>query len=108
MLLVPIRFFLRSGPSFNAAGAVEGHVRVIHHDGPIVDVRHVMHVHVHHRAVVEEGAASPLSASEAYAAVSEAVVDSAVEANVRPPIAPVPAIEATRKAPIARRPEHAH
>src|ERR1035438_7334452 len=86
MLLAPIRFFLRSRPRFNAARTVEGHVRVIHHDGPVVDIGHIPDVHVHHRAVVEEGAASPLSATEAYTSISEAVVDSAVEADVRSPI----------------------
>jgi hypothetical protein len=39
---------------------------------------------------------------KAYAAVSEAVVNAAVEADMRSPIAGVPAIEAARKAPVAR------
>src|SRR5271157_4071379 len=106
--LSPIRFLLRSRPRFDTAGAVEADVpRVVHDDGAVVDVGHIGHVHVDHRAVVEEGSASPLAAEETYAAVSEAVVNSAVEANMRPPVASVPAVEAASETPIARSPEHA-
>ena len=108
MRLAPIRFLLRSRTRHDAAGAVEAGVHVIHDDGPVVDVPHIGHVYVHHRAVIEESAASPLAAAETYTAVSEAVVNSAIEANMRPPIASVPAIEAAREAPVTRGPKHAH
>src|SRR5208337_1166376 len=108
MRLAPIRFLLPSRPRFDTARAVEADVpRVVRDDGAVVDVRHIGHVHVDHRAVVEERAASPLAAEKAYAAVSEAVVNPAVEANMRPPVASVPAIEAARETPVARGPEHA-
>jgi hypothetical protein len=83
-------------------GPLKAGVRVIHDDGAAVDVSDIGHVHVHHGAVVEECAASPFAATKTYAAVSEAVVNAAVEADVRSPIASVPAIEAARKAPVAR------
>src|SRR5208337_5111865 len=61
-----------------------------------------------HGAVVEEGGTSPLAASETYATVAEAVVNPAIEADMRSPIAGVPAIQAAREAPVAGGPQHAH
>src|ERR1700682_4218044 len=91
-------FFLRRGPRFDTASTVEAYIpRVIHDNGPVVYVRHVGHVHISDRAVVEEGATSPLSAEEADAAVSEAIVNAAVEADMSPPITRAPAIEAIRE-----------
>src|SRR5271156_6811245 len=107
MRLAAVGFLLRGRPCFDPPGAVETGVDVVHNDRPVVDVGHV-HVHVHHRAVIEEGAASPLAAAEAYAAVAEAVVNAAVEADVRSPVASVPAVEAAGKTLVARSPEHAH
>ncbi len=63
-----IRFLLRARPRFHATSAVESYVRVIHDDRAVVDVPYIGHVDVHHRAIVKEGAASPLSTSEAYSA----------------------------------------
>jgi len=57
----------RPSAALRSAGTVEARVHIVYNDGPVVDIRHVMHVHVHHRAVVEECAASPLAATEAYA-----------------------------------------
>src|SRR5208282_3312459 len=108
MRLVRVPFLFRRGPRYNAAGTVESHMRVIHDNGAAVHVPDIGHVHVHHGAVVEEGPASPLSAEEAHAAVSEPVINAAVEADVRSPIAGMPAIEAARKAPVTGGPEHAH
>src|SRR5208337_768475 len=79
MRLAPIRLLLRSRPRGDTAGAVEAGMRVIHDDGPVVDVGHIGHVHIGHRAVVEESAASPLAASETYAAIAEAIVNPAIE-----------------------------
>src|ERR1700686_4832290 len=100
-------FLLRIGPRFDTAWAVVAYIpRVIHDNGPVVHVRHIGHVHVSDRAVVEKGAASPLTAEEADAAVSKAIVDAAVEAHMWAPITRVPAIEATRERPVARSPQH--
>src|ERR1700674_1231542 len=102
-------FFLRRGPRSDTAPAVEAYIpRVIHDHRPVVYVRHIGHIHIRDRAVVEKGATSPLTAVEAAAAVSETIVDAAVEADMRPPITRVPAIEAIREGPVARRPQHAH
>src|SRR6266853_3556006 len=92
----------------DATRTIEADMNVVHHDVATVDVPHQANVNVEHRAVVEEGPASPLSAFEAHSAVSEAVVDPTVEADMRPPISAVPAVPAVLEAPISRRPEHAH
>ena len=73
-----------------------------------VDVPHHRRVHVHHRGVVAEDPASPHAADETDAAVAKSVINAAVEADVRTPVACMPAVQAARKAPIARRPQHAH
>src|SRR6202158_3458003 len=64
-------------------------------------------VHVGDGGVVVKLPAAPFAAVEAYAAVAEAVVNAAVEAYVRAPISPVPEVDATAPAPIARGPEKA-
>src|ERR1035438_8018758 len=107
VMLRPVFFLLACGPRFDSARAVESNVSVIHDDCLAVNVGHVPHVDVHHGAVVEECAASPLAAGEADAAAAEAVVNSAGAADVRSPIASVPAVKAALKAPIAGRPEQA-
>jgi len=88
-------FFLRRGPRLDTAWAVVAYIpRVIHNNGPVVDVRHIGHVYIRDRAVVEEGATSPPAAIEPDAAVSETIVNAALETDMWPPIPPVPAIEA--------------
>src|SRR5208282_4609426 len=54
---------------------------------------------------VKEPAVAPFTAVESAAAVAEAVVYSAVEADVRPPISGVPAIKSIHPAPVAGGPE---
>src|SRR5580658_7224788 len=103
--------FLRAGLAHNAAGAVEaGVVHVddgvaLNHGAVDVDVGDVNAAEVGAGAVVGEDSAAPLTAKEADAAVAEAIIDAAVEADVWAPVASVPSIEAAGEAPVARRPE---
>src|ERR1700678_2699066 len=106
MLFVPIRFLLRSGARDDAARSVEAGMHIVHDNGAAVNVSHV-DVHVHHRAVVKESATPPLAAGETYAAISEAIVNAAVESDMRSPIARMPAIKPAGKSPVARSPKHA-
>src|SRR5260370_25985191 len=109
MRLARKRFLLPRGTHVDTAGAVVAHVpRVVDDHGAAVDVRHIGHVHVGHRAVVEEAAASPFSAAKTYSAVSEAVVDPAVEAHMRSPIASVPTVDSTRASPVTCSQHHTH
>ena len=82
-------------------------MRIVYDYSFAVDVRHVCDIHVHDGTVVEEGSASPFAATKAYAAIAEAVVDAAVETNVRSPVTAMPAIEAAFKSPVAGSPKHA-
>lgn len=79
---------------------------VIHHDG-VVDIRIVNDgdVYIVHCSVVVEVAAVPTAAVIATAGVAEAVVNSAVEANSRSPIAGNKDIASVFPSPVARRPK---
>jgi len=84
----------------------------------IVDDRGVMHDRLIHISVVNDGpihandgsivgkvSAAPLTAGEADAHVSESIIDTAVVAHVRSPVASVKEVMPTFKAPIGRRPK---
>jgi hypothetical protein len=77
------------------------------HDGGVIGVVYDGDVYVGHGAVVEEFAASPSAAKEADSGVAETVVDSAIEANFRTPVAGVPKIGVVLPGPITRSPEQA-
>src|SRR5207237_171891 len=100
--------FLGRRPRNDAARAIEADVvddgRVADHGAILV---HAVEAGAYapHCGVVAEDAAFPASAVEPDAAVPEAIIDSAVEANVRPPVAGVPTINATHKAPITGPPQ---
>src|SRR5579871_2833619 len=75
---------------------------------PVVDVRNVRVPHVVAGAVVIEVIVIPMAAFVTVAEVAEAVIDTAVEADVPAPIAGMPEIHAARPAPIAWRPEQSN
>src|SRR5208282_929355 len=76
-------------------------------NGLVVNIGNVHATHVVHRGVVEEGAVVPISASIAHPAIAEAVVDAAVEADLRAPIPAIPGKGIAAPTPIARSPEQA-
>src|SRR5215471_11048035 len=88
---------------------VEAHAvdRRVVDDGCVVGVVHDGDIDVGHRAVVVVSASLPVTAKEAGTGVAESVVDSAIEANFRSPVAVVPNVEAVIPVPIARSPEQA-
>src|ERR1700722_14227518 len=51
--------------------------------------------------VIEEVTAFPAPAPEADATVAEAVINSAIKSDVRPPVAGMPAVSAGRESPVA-------
>ena len=79
----------------------------IANDRLIVSVMYDCHVDIRHGLIVGKGVADPAPAGETHADISEAVIDSTVEADVRAPIASVKCIHPADKAPIARSPEQA-
>jgi hypothetical protein len=106
---------LRSRRVANAVRAARvGHAPVIH--DRIVTYDRLIHVcivnyrrvHTDDSGVVREASASPFAAGEADAHVAEAVVDAAIVADVRAPVASVEEIVAAFKAPVRRRPEQTY
>src|ERR1700683_179437 len=104
------RFFCRGWVRGNStAAAVIAYVvypRLVDY-GLAVNVVNVRDVQVVHRAVVVEGSVIPVSATIAHTAVAEAVVDAAVEADFRTPIAAIPGKSVVAPTPIAGSPEQA-
>src|SRR5690349_14752977 len=62
-------------------------------------------IHSPNRSVTEKPAALPSATAEPGAEITEAIVDSAVKADVRPPITRVPTVVPTFKTPITWRPQ---
>jgi len=73
-------------------------------DRPAIYSSYVGAAHVIDRAVVIKFPVPPISALVAVSIVTAAIVDTAVEADLRPPIAWVPNIQAVIPPPIARSP----
>jgi hypothetical protein len=110
VLFMSVGFFLRRGtPLHSTRTAIECNVGFVIHDNRAVhvDVGDVYSVHVHDGGVIEERAAAPFAAAKALAAVSKAVVDSAVEADMRAPVTAVPNVEAVVPSPVSRSPQQA-
>src|SRR5215470_7233441 len=101
--LVAIRLITDS--TWSAVEADARNVALIDNDAIFVDVVDVDHVDVGDGAVVVVVAAAPVAAIEASAGIAEAVVNSAVETDVRSPVAGVPNVEAFTPTPITGRPE---
>src|SRR6185437_8453854 len=71
----------------------------------VIDVSKVAATEVVVAAVVPEVAMAPVSATEAGAEVSEAIVDAAVVADGRSPVSGVPEVAAVTPAPVSGGPE---
>src|SRR5438270_1251660 len=101
---------LRRGTrAYSALSAVVGDMRVVVDDhGLVIDVRDVGDIHVGHRAIVKKFAAAPFAAFEAFAEVSEAVINAAIESDMRAPIAGIPKICAVVPTPVSRSPQITH
>ena len=107
MVMLRRQLMRRRARSQATGPAVEGDV-VVHVDyGAVVYVRHMHRAEVHDRAVVEECSAVPITARESNTGITEAVVHSAVEADMRAPVAGVPGIDTAPPTPISRGPEQA-
>src|SRR6266478_4604465 len=89
--------FPRSWPGSRASGATvetgPAYRSVVVDDGCGVGVAHDRNVYVGHRTVVVVCAVSPVAAEETDAGVAEPVVNSAIEADLRSPVAGVPHVE---------------
>jgi hypothetical protein len=89
----------------DAAGAVEGHVVAVVDDSPVVYVRDVDAAHIHGRAVIEVRTTAPVTTLESNTTIPEAVIHTAVEADMRAPITAVPGVDTAAPTPVAGRPQ---
>ena len=98
------------GPEVDAAAsAVVAHAVVVVHDHrAVVDVVDVDFVDAVDGAVIEEVVTVPVTAFIAMAAIAEAIVDAAIEADVRAPVSTMEQVPAAEEAPVRRRPERAN
>ena len=81
--------------------------RVVVHHGTVVNVGDIRHIDAGYGPVIEELSAPPFAPLKAPSVVTKAIIDAAVEANVRAPVTRMPEERASTPAPIAWRPEHA-
>jgi hypothetical protein len=106
-LLAKHRYFRGRWPSVQTTAAAivtDSHIGDV--DNPIViNIVNDVDVYIVHGAIVVEGAPVPISSLVPAAHVTEPVIDAAVEADVRTPIAVMPAIATAAKTPVGRRPE---
>ena len=104
----------RRGMGLDPASAVIGDVVRIH-DGVsvddlavLVDVGHMDAAKARHCTVIGKNSTAPLTTEEADSTVAESVIDSAIEPDVRAPVACVPSIDAAAESPVARGPQKAN
>lgn len=108
MVLVRGRLFLWRGPGLNTRSTIETgpviHGSIINHR--IIDIGIVNHgsIDIHHSGIVTEVPPMPFPAYKSGSSITVAIVDAAIKADMRPPIAAVPAIAAAGIAPVARCP----
>src|SRR6266567_7902883 len=98
--------WLRRRAASAAVKAHAGDARILRH-GLAVRGTDDVHVDVGYRRVVIEGPAIPVASRVSDTEIAEAVVDTSVKADVRPPVAGVPDEDGACPSPIARRPQRA-
>lgn len=107
VVLVHGHAFLGIGLGGYASGTIKGSpVDYGGIDDRAVDIG-IVHdggIYIHHGGIVAEMAALPGASDEAYASVAEAIVDPSIEADVRTPVTPVPAIDAAGITPVSGSP----
>ena len=108
VLLVFRCFFCLGRAGGNSTGAAViadiVHPSVVDY-GPVVNVVNAGDIHVVHRTVVVKLSVLPTSALIAGTTIAKAVVDPTVEADLRTPVAVIPAIGVAAPAPITGSPE---
>ena len=107
MIVLRHHFMRRGTCTQSTRTAIEGHVIIHVNHSVVVYVRHVHATDVHDRAVIKERATAPVTALESNTGITEAIVHTAVEADMRTPITAVPAIDTARPTPVTRGPEQA-
>ena len=104
--LAGVPFFFCSGSRLDAASPVKCNVILVHNDRPVIDAGYIGDADIRDGPVIEELVSAPLATGKSDAGISEPIVNTAVEPNVRPPISGVPDIQSAAPAPISGRPQH--
>jgi hypothetical protein len=101
---------LRRGPRLHSASTsvIANPIAAAVRHRVIVDIVHNGNIYVGHRAVVTQRAVIPIRAVIATAGITVAVVDAAIKANMRTPVARVPLVDVIVVAPPGRRPKRAY
>ena len=109
VLLMRGRLFLPRRTRLNPFGStvIARGPRIVHHHGSVIDMGHVRDANVGDGPVVVERSSTPLPSRKSHARIAESVVNSAIEADVRSPVASVPSVESSAPSPISGRPQHA-
>src|SRR5579864_6571217 len=106
-----LAFYLR-GPGGRAAiAAIKAdavYSGVIDHRIVDVGVMDVDYIHIGDRAVVEIVVAAPVSSEESHSGIAKAVINAAVEADMRTPVSRMPDVDSCSPSPISRSPEQAY
>src|SRR5690348_2414740 len=106
MALMLPALLIAIGPGANAAVTIEAEAGIVaDNDAALVDVVDNGHVDVGDGAIVEKFSPAPFAAIEADARIAVAIINAAIEADVRPPIAAMPDVEAVSECPVAGSPE---
>ncbi len=88
-----------------AAAAIKADVIIAGANGRVVGVADDVDVYICDGAVVVEIAAAPVTTRVADTGIAEPIINAAVEADLRPPVAGVPVIETAGECPISGGPE---
>jgi len=102
--------FLRRGPRVDSTAptVIAGAAAVIVRHRIFIDIVNDRSVHIRDRGVVVNAVVVPVRALIAAARISEAVINAAIIADVRTPVARVPMVIAIIETPIRRRPQRTH
>jgi hypothetical protein len=98
---------MRGGMRLYAARPVERHMDVVVYDSVVIYVGDMNTAHVHNRSVVEVSTTTPVTALESNTAIAEAVIHTAVKADMRTPVTTVPGVNTAAPTPISGRPQQA-
>jgi len=103
---LPSRTRLNAAVTTVVADTVDG--IVIHDNSLVVNIPDVGYVYVGHATVVVEVASTPLATVKTVAGVAEAVINAAIESDMRSPVSHVKDVELFVPFPPSGSPEHAH
>jgi hypothetical protein len=111
VLLMRSTLFSRTRPRCDAARAAiiaDPVDRRVVDDGTVhISIVDDRGVDIDYRRIISEMPAYPIAAGKARTVIPASIIDTAIEADMRPPITGIPAIDPTGITPVTRRPKEA-